>query len=232
VEARAKKQLYEKQITGLEETLAQVRKDGIRRERILIGVNEAVFREVVSATLPREVLLKDRVRLRIEKAEPYFRYTEGVVAFECRLSSVAHPSLFVAARLAGGIDRVDFVGGRLSAHVKIYYFELMGSALGDMGRAVLEGLVRGNLDLVTDVLPAIEIPVRVEQGVSIKGLGEGPVSVKPGTLPFAASVARVLSLDRRLWISLQVEAGPWQAGVEGKDNEAVPSAPKAGAAKP
>lgn len=211
-EARARKALREKQIAGLEQTLARARREGVNPERILIGVSEAVFREVVSATLPRELQLGDQLRLRLEKADAWFRYTEGVVVFDCRVSSVARPDLSVAARLAGGIDRVDFVAGRLSAHVRIYHFELLGSALGDVGRTVLEGLVRGRLDRVSEAVPALEIPVRMEQGVSIKGLGEGPVSVKPGTLPFAASVARVLALDGRLWISLDVEAGPWKPG--------------------
>jgi hypothetical protein len=211
-EARAKRALYEKQVAGLEAELLGIREKGLSRERILIGVNEAVFREVVSATLPREIVFGEQLNLRLEKAEAYFRYTQGVIAFEGRVASTARPSLFVAVRLAGGIDNVSFTAGRLSAHVKIYYFELLGSALGDLGKAVVEGLVRSHLDLVTEALPAIEIPVRVDQGVTIDGLGEGPVSVKPGTLPFSASVARILSLDGRLWIALELRAGPWTAG--------------------
>jgi hypothetical protein len=222
-EARAWKALYEKQISGLEETLARARKDGISRDRILIGISEQVFREVVRATLPQEVVLKDRVRLRLEKADTYFRYTQGVVVFDGRLTSVKQPKLFIAVRLAGGIDRVDFTDGRLSALVKLYWFEVLGSALGDMGKAVVEAIVRDNMNLVTDVIPPIAIPVRLEQGLAIKGLSEGPVSVSPGTLPFSASVARLTSLNGRLWIGLEIKAGPWKSGAE------VADAGKAGA---
>lgn len=214
-QARAKKLLYEKQLQGLEETLARFRQEPPSKRRLLVAVDEQVFGDVVGATLPLQVAIKDRLSLRLEKAEAYFRYTQGVVLFEGRLAGVERPDRFLAMRLAGGIDRVGMQDGRLSAHVKLYYFEVLGSGLGEMGRSVIEQLVRDNLPLVEDSIPAIVIPVSLEQGIAIPGLGEGPVSVEPGTLPLSASVANTLSLDSRLWVSIDVAAGPWKAAPRG-----------------
>ena len=213
-QARAKKLLYERQIRGLEETLARVRTEPPSKKRLFVAVDEQVFGEVVGATLPLSVAIKDRLTLRLEKAEAYFRYTQGVVLFEGRLAGVKRPDLYLSMRLAGGIDRVGLENGRLSAHVKLYYFEAPGSGLGDMGRTVIEQLVRDNLSVIEESIPPVVIPVSVEQGIAIPGLGEGPVSVEPGTLPLSAAVANTLSLDGRLWVSIDVAAGPWQPAAQ------------------
>lgn len=212
--ARARKILYEKQVKGLEETLARFRQEPPSKTRLLVAIDEQVFGEVVGATLPLEVAIKDRLRLRLEKAQAYFRYTQGVVVFEGRLAGIKHPDRYLSMRLAGGIDNVSFKDGSLSAHVKLYHFEVLGSGLGDLGRNVIEQLVRDNLSLVEDSVPPILIPVRLEQAIAIPGLGEGPVSVKPGLLPLSVAVAQTLSLDGRLWISIDVAAGPWQTSLE------------------
>jgi hypothetical protein len=209
-EARARKALYQKQIAQLETLVATARQSGVPRDRLYIGVTEDVFREVVRATLPRVVRLGQRVRLRLETAEASFRYSTGVVQFEGRVESVEHPSLFLAVRLAGGLDRVDYAEGRLTTRIRVYYFEVLGSALGDIGKAVIEGLAREHMSAIENVVPPIEIPVRVEQGLTVAAFNEGPVSAGPGTLPFAASVARVITLNGRLWIGLDLRVGPWK----------------------
>lgn len=231
-EARAKKALYERQIAGLDEMVARARKQGMRRDRVLLGLSEDVFNQVLGPTLPVEVVIKDSVRLRLEEATPYFRYSKGGVIFRGRLSLVARPDLFISVRLAGGIDRVDFKDGRLSAIVKLYYFEVKDSALGNLSKAVIEGLLRDNMGLLTNAIPPIEIPVRIEKGIAIKGLGEGPVSVKPGTLPFSAAVAGVLASNKRLWIALDVTAGPWKSAAAPVVAEAATAAPEPPVAKP
>jgi hypothetical protein len=48
--------------------------------------------------------------------------------------------------------------------------------------------------------------------VGTDGFEEGPVSVRAGALPMRASVARVLALQGRLWVVLDVAAGPWRPG--------------------
>ena len=97
--------------------------------------------------------------------------------FECRLASTALPEVFLAVRLAGGIDAVHFKHGRLSARVNLYYFDVHGSSLGDLSKALIEDAVRAHMASISDAIPPIEIPVRLEDGVTIKGLGEGAVSV-------------------------------------------------------
>lgn len=230
VHARAKKAVYEKQVRGLEETLARFRREPPSKRRLLVAIDEQVFGDVVGAMLPLQVPVKDRLTLRLEKAQAWFRYTQGVILFEGRLAGVRRPDLYLSMRLAGGIDRVALQDGRLSAHVKLYYFEALGSGLGEMGRSVVEQLVRDNLSLIGESVPPIVIPVSVEQGIAIPGLGEGPVSVEPGTLPLSAAVANTLSFEGRLWIAIEIEAGPWQPAGKGAPRGQPAEAAKAPAA--
>lgn len=220
-QARAHKVACEKQIAGLEQALARMRQEGgPSRERLVVAVGEQAFRSVLSATLPQEVTLDERVRLLIERAEPSFRYTQGVVRFEGRLTSVDHPGVSLAIGLTGGVERADLSGGRLAARLALEGFEVQGAALGGLGRAVVEQLVRDRLASINAALPPVEIPVRVEQDVALGGLLEGPVTARPGSLPIAASVARVACHRGRLWISLDVSAGPWRTRAPSAPGEA------------
>jgi hypothetical protein len=40
----------------------------------------------------------------------------------------------------------------------------------------------------------------------------GPVTVRPGELPLKIAVAQIMPVNKRLWILLEAEAGPWKAG--------------------
>ena len=93
--------------------------------------------------------------------------------------------------------------------------------------AVAEHLAGRNLEMLQGRIPDLAIPVRLQQNLSIDGLGDGPVQVDPGELPVRAAVARVLPLSGRLWVFLDVKIGPWRERAV-----AAPSAPLSGPSTP
>jgi hypothetical protein len=76
--------------------------------------------------------------------------------------------------------------------------------------ALAEQLAGRNLQALENMVPPVAIPVRLQQTLAIEGLGDGPVQVRPGELPVQAAVARVVPLSGRLWVFLDVKAGPWR----------------------
>ena len=212
---RALKAIFEKQIAGLEELEARAARGEVDLVTPLaIGVHEGVFRQLLNATLPQETVVKGRLRVRLETAEVYFRFSRSVVDFRGRLTSTDFPSAFLEVRLAGGLAKVDLIEGRLLSRIKLYHFEVGGTSLGDLAHAAIEELVRENLPAIEQSIPAIEIPVRLDEAIAIPAFGDGTITVRAGRLPLKAGVNRILPLNERLWVLLDVEAGPWQAAAE------------------
>lgn len=212
---RALKLVFEKQIAGLEEVEARAARGEVDVVTPLaIGVHESVIRQLLNAMLPQEAVVKGRLRIRLETAEVYFRFSRSVVDFHGRLTSTDFPSAFLEVRLAGGLDKVDLVEGRLLSRIKLYHFEIAGTSLGDLAHAAVEELVREHLPTIEQSIPAIEIPVHLDEAIAIPAFGDGTITMRAGRLPLKAGVSRILPLNERLWVLLDVEAGPWQAATE------------------
>jgi len=216
------------QIATLEKLIAQAEKGEIvTTDQIVIGVSEELLGSLLRASLPPDIVVANRLRLKIESAEPLFRGGQAGLLFKARVSSTDLPDASASLSLGGTLDEFKFEGGKLSARVKLKHFNVLESSIGDLGANVLDGLVRANLEKIQDAIPEVEVPVQLEQAIKIGGLTEGAVVAKPGVLPLAISVSQVIPTNKRLWVLLQAKAGPWQpAGAE--------KAPggKAAAAKP
>jgi hypothetical protein len=109
---------------------------------------------------------------------------------------------------------------------------VIDSSLGDMASDTLEALVRDNLDGLAQMLPPLQLPVALEQSIAIDGLKEGVVTVAAGTLPLEMSLAEVIPVSERLWLLLDVKAGPWSGAqtADAKVAEARAAEAKAGKA--
>jgi len=221
------------QIANLEKLIAQAEKGEIvTTDQIVIGVSEELLGSLLRASLPPEMVIANRVRLRIESAEPLFRGGQAGLLFKARVSSTDVPDASATLSLAGSLEDFKFEGGKLSARVKLKHFNVLESSIGDLAANVLDGLVRANLEVIQSAIPEIEVPVQFEQAIKVGGLTEGAVVAKPGALPLAISVSQVIPANKRLWVLLHAKAGPWQpAGAENGPKE-KPAAAKSPVAKP
>lgn len=203
-----------KQLDDLKALVAKAEAGQIETlDRIAIGISEETSKAVLDASLPQEKVVGDRVRVRIEKALPIFQGGNALLLFEASaqgLKTGASARMELGGRLVN--FRVD--QGRLRADVDLVHFKVLDSSLADLGSGVLERLIQEHLGSLASAIPHLELPVRLEHAITIGGLDAGVVQAKGGVLPLAMSVSDVLPTNHRLWLFLQVKAGPWQP--EGK----------------
>lgn len=214
--ARATAESRKSQIANLEKLIAQAEQgDLVTTDQIAIGISEELMASLLRASLPPEIAVAERLRVRIVSGQPIFRGGQAGVLFTARISSADLPDASATVSMGGGLDEFRFEEGRLSAHVKLKYFNVLEASIGELAANVLDGLVRANLEVIQNAIPAIEVPVQLEQAIRIGGFTEGAVVAKPGVLPLAISVSQVIPVNERLWVLLQATAGPWQTnGVE------------------
>ncbi len=209
--ARLLETVYEQQIAGLEKLITEAeRGGGIRKDRLAVGIDETVVRELVNATLPVDVRIGDELTVQLQKADAYFRFTQAAVLLEGRASSVRFPGVFVALQLMGRLDDVKLTEGRFAAKVRLVHAQIQGVTLGTIAKDLVDVVLKKHLGEIEAAIPAFEVPVRLEQAIKIDGLGKGPVSVQPGMLPLEISVARVLPGNRRLWVMIDLKVGQWR----------------------
>jgi hypothetical protein len=116
----------------------------------------------------------------------------------------------------GGLDEVKIASdGLLTARVGLYHFELehmeAGGTAQELLKNGLEALGQEGLDTLSEALPPIQIPVRLEQSVRIGAIEEGPIRVEGGQLPLKMALRRVIPLSGRLWVVLDIDAEEWQS---------------------
>lgn len=208
--AHSEKEFLERQIDSLQVVVGKAeRGELVTLDQIAIGVDERVAGTLIQASLPRDVAFKG-LAVRIESAQPLFRGNQAGLLLRGRVNSESAPGLHASVELGGTLDDFRLVAGRLTARVKVIHVALLGSSVGKLGGPRVEGLIRDNLRAIEGVIPAIEIPVGIEESVGMENERLGPVTVRPGRLPLRITVAQVIPVNERLWILLDAVVGPWQ----------------------
>ena len=177
-------------------------------ERIAIGLAERTSKALLDVSLPQEMVLGQRLRVRVESAQPFFRGNNAILVFQATAQDIKS-SAEARLELGGRMTNFRIEKGKLRSGIELVHFKVIDSSLGDMGSDVLESIVGGNLDSLSGLLPGLEIPVTLEESIPIAGLNAGVVQVKGGSLPLKVSLAEVIPIKERLWILLDVSAGPW-----------------------
>lgn len=207
--ARAQKDFLQSQIASLEALLAKAeRGELVTLEQIAIGVEEKVVRSLLNASLPQEMVVGGRLRLRIDSAIPYFRGNQTALVFRARASAVNAPAVYATVELGGTLGEFVLKDGRLAARAKILHFAIVESAAQALS-GLAEHAVRAQIPEIEKALPPLQIPVSLEPDIRIQATKMGPVTARAGQLPLQISVAQVLTGNERLWILLEASAGPW-----------------------
>ncbi len=109
------------QIESLETLVAQAEKgELVTTDQIAIGISEDVIKSLLNAPLPREVVVKDRLRVRVESAVPVFRGNKAGLLFRAKASGVdACPRPRPTLELGGGLEQFRFEDGKLLARVSL-----------------------------------------------------------------------------------------------------------------
>lgn len=210
-ELHAQKAALEREVKGLREIIAISE----RHEPLLppgdfvVGVDESLLRGMIAAQLPFEGDAAG-YHITLTEAEVLFRGAPSV-RLHGGLTRPGIVTLDAVVEVVGALEAisVDEAHGALKAKIAVDHIGiekasgvesfLSGSALDEVARAIrLE---------VADQLPAVEIPVAVQQSIDLPAVTTGPVRLAGATLPIAASVSRVIAGQGRLWVAIHLQPG-------------------------
>jgi hypothetical protein len=208
--ARAQAAFLRQQIVDLEAMVADPDSHATE-DKVAVGVDEKLVASLIDASLPRTLEVGGRARITLQSARAYFRGNRSAVLIAADLASLRSPDTHVSVELGGSLGSFRIVDGELSARAQLLYATVMESSAGDLATGVADRLLQDNLALIQEQIPPIVIPVSLEQDVRIGALEEGPVAARGGVLPISVGVADVLPMTERIWILLDVKAGPWKA---------------------
>jgi hypothetical protein len=210
-EIRARKLLLEREVQGLRALVASLE----RREPILpagdivIAFDEALIRDLVAAQLPLEGDV-DRFHIRLTRADVLLEGS-ALVKLHGMLALRDQPEIAGEVSLQGALENVaiDEASGTLRAALGVDHLDIekaggLESVLTASSLDELGGAVRPQLQAM---LPAIEIPVKVQQGIVLPAVEDGPFRLQGGTLPLRVSVSRVFAGRGRLWVGVSVRPG-------------------------
>lgn len=208
---RATETFLKKQIADTKELLARAESGQlVTKDRIAIGITEGVIKQLLDASLPPEIVVGNRVRLRIESVQPIFRGNNAGLLFQAAARGVKMEDLTARVELAGTLERFRLDDTKLRADIEVAHFTVLDTSLGTAPAGLLEGLIKDNLEGLNEALPGIEIPVHLEHAIEIGGLDEGVVQARAGALPLEVTVAEVIPASERLWVLIDMKAGPWE----------------------
>src|SRR5262245_31898116 len=207
------------QIEGLRELLDRAEKGTLLpTDRIIVSVSEQLVKEMAQLTLPREQVVGNRYRVRLESVDVRFQDKHGSVRLDGRVSPVdrAPEDVFADVAVFGLMDsvEVDAASGELTARVSMIGFELKRvGVFGEtrLGKRLLQELGERHADDLRALVFPVTIPVQLEKEIALPGVsGSGPVRLRAASVPLSVRVSDVVAHGRRLWVALEVSAGEWK----------------------
>jgi hypothetical protein len=208
----------ERQIADLRVLVARAEKGSlVGTSGLVVAIHETLVKKIAALALPRERVVAKRFRVRLEKANVWFRDGSSSMRLDGRvsLSGEDAPQVFAELAVFARLDavRADLATGRLETRVVPIGLELQKAGLGGesaAGRAIAEGLARSQSQALSDLQLRLTIPVGLERHVRFGGVESGPVRIRPASFPLRVAVREVTAHGRRLWVVLKVDAGPWE----------------------
>jgi hypothetical protein len=205
--------IAQRQGLGLRRLLAEAEKGAlIKPGDVTVAVDERLVQDLLSAVLPLERVVGGRYRIRLTKASVRFEDGFALVRLGGRATLEGKDEGYASADLdvAGGLDVVELDPrtGVLRGQVKIIAVDaqrvaVMGLSAPREAQRLVEDLGRERLESFSDLLSALEIPVRVEREIALPAVsGEAGLRIGADVIPLQARIADVESFRGRLWVSI------------------------------
>jgi hypothetical protein len=208
--AEAEAAVLRRQIADLRGLLDASRRGAlVSPDWLAVGVDEALLRELLQAGLPQERVVEG-YRVRVETAGVRLRSALGLVTLAGRVSRADDPGTYADLDLQGSIHAlaIDRRRGTLTGRVALDRFEVRRAAAAGAESGLVAAAVEAlGLDVLSDLVPPLALPVHLDQDVPLPAFAEGPVSFAAGTLPVHLHVARVMPFEGRLWVLLEARVG-------------------------
>lgn len=214
----AREEHLHRQIEDLRELVGRAEKGAlVPTDGAVIAISEDLAHRLLQLALPREVVLRDRFRARLERAEVRFRDKHGAVRFDGRVGWVEDADLYdadVSAEVTV-FARVEAVEvqpkeGMLVAQIVPIGFEIHSLRVGGPSRAarrLTEAMAEQMADGLSALAFPLTIPVAVEHELRFAGTSADAVRLAGASAPLRAVVRDASAHGGRLWIVLQVTLG-------------------------
>lgn len=185
-----------------------------REHEVIVSVTDTLLRSLLDASFPLTVGLRNSATITLTSAQVAFRANVARVDISGLVRRSTYPHISATVKLRGALDNFAVgKGNGLSARISIDDVELDTptgtlAALDPLVIAILQSVVERSLPELTSGLPAVSIPVRLDQTMNLPGFGpEGMLSIEPSSAPMSVEASRVIAFQNRLWIILHVEIG-------------------------
>jgi hypothetical protein len=206
----ARQAVLKREVEGLRDLVDRLEgKNTFAPADIMVVIEDALVRDVIAAQLPFDADV-DAYHLRLTRVDVRFQESQ-TVTLAGTLFSRERPDLSADVSAIGALGRVTVDPGTstLSATLSIDHLSIERLAgLEDiLGRSALDDLAHAARLRVADQLPAMAIPVSVQQTVDVPRVSAGPIRIDAASLPLRATVSGVLASSGRLWVGIHLEPG-------------------------
>ena len=215
VRLAAEEALLERRARGLEALTAAAKGNGGRIVALgdaLVVVHQDLVQQVLDAALPFEQVVANRYRIEAQRARVQFEDGFALIQLHGKASLADRPGVAAEVTLFSGLDVVelDERSGVLRGRVRVFALEARSvdvHGLGAPAEQLVEDLGKEKLDEFSPLLSSIEIPVRLDDKVTIPSLGpSGGIAIAAAELPVGLAVHDVKSFRHRLWVTLETPA--------------------------
>ncbi len=212
---RAQRVVLEREVEGLRAVVNRLERGEplLPADDIAVAIDEAFVRDLVLAQLPFDADV-DRFHVRLTDVDVQFRGSP-TLQLHGRIQVRDQPDVTAAVSLFGALDdiRVDASRSTLRATLAADHLtiaEATGLAAYLSGETLNELARRVRLE-TSRQLPEVKIPVSVQQAIELPAVAEGPVRLAASRLPLSVSISQVVAARGRLWISVHVAPGAFEA---------------------
>jgi hypothetical protein len=210
-ELRARRKVLEREVEALRMAVGRLEKSEpiLPANDLAVAIDESLLQSVITAQLPFENKVGE-FQLTLDEAQLMFRGAP-TVRLRGRMKREGNVDLEAVVNVVGALDQiaVDPARGALEAKIVVDHIGIekaagiesliSGSTLDELARMIrlqLEGQ-----------LPAIQIPVKVQQSIELPAVTNGPVRIDGASMPIAANVSQVLAGQGRLWVAIHFQPG-------------------------
>ena len=192
-----------------------------REHEAIVSVSDTLLRELLVAAFPITVELRNKIAVTLTGATVAFRANVARVEIVGEARRTRFPYVSASVFLRGALD--GFVvkeSQSLRARISVDDVSLdtpagAPASLEPVVINALQYIIERGLPELTASLPALTIPVRLDQAMSLPGFGpEGAFAIQPSTAPMTIQASRVIAFQNRLWMILRVELGEFTSVAE------------------
>ena len=218
---RAQKVVLQREVEGARAVVARLERGEplLPPDDVAISIDQALVRDLINAQLPFELDV-DRFHLVLKDADVLFQGSPAV-RLSGRLNLRDNPDLSAAVEVLGALEniRVDSVSSTLRAEIAVDHLGITeATSIGQiLSGAALDEVARLVRLEITNRLPTVQIPVKVQPTIGFPAVDEGPIRIDGASLPLQVAVSQVTAGQGRLWIAVHIQPGEFvKATVTGK----------------